>query len=151
MHIPYLYFLSVSWLCNIQYVICNIQVCTKKNQWSRSVNISYGTGSADPYILYLDNGSRSRMLILGIRLDRNPKVGTPTMIVIENLNGKHLRKRIECWVPVFPEKELRGFSPYFHIHVSVRDLYIPRIGPPIFLQQNRQTDCRNIYKSLTDT
>ncbi len=28
--------------------------------------------------------------------------------------------------------------------VSVSDLYIPKIGPPIFLQQNRQTDCGNI-------
>jgi hypothetical protein len=41
---------------------------------------------------------------------------------------------------VFPEKELRGLSPDFHIHVSVSDLYIPRIGP----QQKRQTDCENI-------
>jgi hypothetical protein len=29
---------------------------------------------------------------------------------------------------VFPEKELRGLSPNFHIHVSVSDLYIPRTG-----------------------
>ncbi len=35
---------------------------------------------------------------------------------------------------VFLEKELRGLSPNFHIHVSVSDLYVPRIGPPIFLQ-----------------
>ncbi len=26
---------------------------------------------------------------------------------------------------VLPEKELRGLSPNFHIHVSVSDLYIP--------------------------
>ncbi len=37
---------------------------------------------------------------------------------------------------VFPEKELRGLNPNFHIHVSVSDLYIPRIGPHIFLKQN---------------
>jgi hypothetical protein len=43
----------------------------------------------------------------------------------------------------FPEKELRSRSPNFHIHVSVSDLYIPTFGPPIFLQQNRQTDQRN--------
>ncbi len=36
---------------------------------------------------------------------------------------------------VLPEKELRGLSPNFHIYVSVSDLYIPRIGPHIFLQQ----------------
>ncbi len=40
--------------------------------------------------------------------------------------------------------ELRGLSPNFHIHVSVSDLYIPKIGPHIFLQQNRQTDLGNI-------
>jgi hypothetical protein len=40
--------------------------------------------------------------------------------------------------------ELRGLSPNFHIHVSVSDLYIPRIGPHIFLQQNRQIDHGNI-------
>jgi hypothetical protein len=36
---------------------------------------------------------------------------------------------------VFLFVELRGLSPNFHIHVSVSDLYIPRIGPHIFLQQ----------------
>jgi hypothetical protein len=34
----------------------------------------------------------------------------------------------------FPEKELRGLSPNFHIHVSVSDLYIPTIDLPILLQ-----------------
>jgi hypothetical protein len=38
---------------------------------------------------------------------------------------------------IFPEKELR--SPNSYIHESVSDLYIPRIGPHIWLQQNRQT------------
>jgi hypothetical protein len=46
---------------------------------------------------------------------------------------------------VFPEKELRGLSPNFHIRVSVRDLYIFRIGSHIFLQQNRPSDRGNIY------
>ncbi len=45
---------------------------------------------------------------------------------------------------LFPEKEMRGLSPNFHIHVSVSDLYIPRIGPHIFLQQNRQANYGNI-------
>jgi hypothetical protein len=40
---------------------------------------------------------------------------------------------------VFPELKLRGLVPNFYIHVSVSDLYIPTIGPPIVLQQNRQT------------
>jgi hypothetical protein len=42
------------------------------------------------------------------------------------------------------EEELLRLSPNFHIHVSVSDLYIPRIDPHIFLQQNRQTDHGNI-------
>jgi hypothetical protein len=45
---------------------------------------------------------------------------------------------------VFLFWELRSLSPNFHIHVSVSDLYIPRIGPHISLQQNRQTDSGNI-------
>ncbi len=46
---------------------------------------------------------------------------------------------------LYPEKELCGLGANFHIHVSVSDLYIPRIGPHIFLQQNRIV---RIYKSL---
>jgi hypothetical protein len=48
---------------------------------------------------------------------------------------------------MYSQKRNCGLSPHFYIHVSVSDLYIPTIGPPIFLHQNRQT----IYKSLTDT
>ncbi len=45
---------------------------------------------------------------------------------------------------VFPEKELRGLSPNFTIHVSVSYLCIPRIGPHVFLLQNRQTNRGNM-------
>jgi hypothetical protein len=44
----------------------------------------------------------------------------------------------------FPEIKLRGLSPNFYIHISVSDLYIPTIGPSIFLQQNKQTERGNI-------
>jgi hypothetical protein len=37
-----------------------------------------------------------------------------------------------------------NFSPNFYIHVSVSDLYIPRIGLPILLQENMWTDPGNI-------
>ncbi len=47
---------------------------------------------------------------------------------------------------VFPEKELHGFSPNFHINVSVSDSYI---GPHIFMQQKGRPIVR-IFKSLTD-
>ncbi len=38
---------------------------------------------------------------------------------------------------IFQEKELRGLSPDFHIHVSVCDLYIPTIGLPILLHAGK--------------
>ncbi len=50
----------------------------------------------------------------------------------------------EISIYVFPEKKLRGHSPNFRIYASVRDLYILTIGPPFFLQQNKQTDRGNI-------
>ncbi len=45
---------------------------------------------------------------------------------------------------VFLLWELRGLSPNFHIHVSVSDLYISRIGLHIFMEQNMQIDGGNI-------
>jgi hypothetical protein len=45
---------------------------------------------------------------------------------------------------MFPEKELRSLSPNSYIYVSVSDLYIPTIGLPILLQENRWTDRGNI-------
>ncbi len=46
--------------------------------------------------------------------------------------------------------ELRGLSPNFHIHVSVSDLYISRIGPYISCSRIGRSIV-GIYKSLTDT
>jgi hypothetical protein len=66
------------------------------------------------------------------------------------------RIQYKCLVPiyVFPEMKLRAslfpkqnynvLSPNFHIHVSMRDLYIAWIGLPTLLQPNRQTDPGNI-------
>jgi hypothetical protein len=44
---------------------------------------------------------------------------------------------------IFPKKELLGLSPNFHIHVSVSDFYIPMIGLPILLQENKWSDPGN--------
>jgi hypothetical protein len=53
---------------------------------------------------------------------------------------------------VFPEMKLRGLIPNSYSHVSVSDLYIPRVGSPIWRQQNMQTNPGNMCsKSLTDT
>ncbi len=51
---------------------------------------------------------------------------------------------------VFPEKELSGLNPNFHIHVFVSDLYIPRIGPHISCSWIVKLIV-GIYKLLTDT
>jgi hypothetical protein len=46
----------------------------------------------------------------------------------------------ENLIDEFPEMKLCSLMPNSHIHVSLSGLYIPRIGLPIWLQQNRQTD-----------
>jgi hypothetical protein len=45
---------------------------------------------------------------------------------------------------IIPEQDMHRVSPNFHIHVSVSDLYISRIGLPILLQENMWTDSGNI-------
>jgi hypothetical protein len=51
---------------------------------------------------------------------------------------------------IFPGKELRGYSTSFYIFVSVSDLYIPLIGLPILLQENRWANSREyINRSQT--
>jgi len=60
------------------------------------------------------------------------------------------RQNAENLKQIFPEKEYRGLSPNFHIHVSVSELYIPTMGLPVLLEEI----CRlilGIYKSLKDT
>jgi hypothetical protein len=53
---------------------------------------------------------------------------------------------------IFQEKELRGYRPNSYIHVSVSDLYIPLIGLPILLQENRWTPERgNIHIDRSQT
>jgi len=44
---------------------------------------------------------------------------------LQRQNAENWRKKI------FPEKEYRGLSPNFHIHVSVSELYIPTMGLPV--------------------
>ncbi len=60
------------------------------------------------------------------------------------------RQNAENLKQIFPEKEYRGLSPNFHIHVSVSELYIPTMGLP-FLLEEICGPILGIYKSLTDT
>ncbi len=62
---------------------------------------------------------------------------------LQRQNGENLKQ-------IFPEKEYRGLSPNFHIHLSVSELYIPTMGLPVLLEEI----CRlilGLYKSLKDT
>ncbi len=60
------------------------------------------------------------------------------------------RQNAENLKQIFPEKEYRGLSPNFHIHVSVSGLYIPTMGLP-FLLEEICGPILGIHKSLTDT
>jgi hypothetical protein len=45
------------------------------------------------------------------------------------------RQNAENLKQIFPEKEFRGFSPNFHILVSVSELYILTMGLPFLLEE----------------
>ncbi len=60
------------------------------------------------------------------------------------------RKNADNGKQIFPEKEYRGLSPNFHIHVSVSELYIPTMELP-FLLEEICGPILGIYTSLTDT
>ncbi len=53
-------------------------------------------------------------------------------------------QKLNCVASLIPKQKYNVLSPNFHIHVSLSDLYISRIGLPILLQPNRQADPRNI-------
>jgi hypothetical protein len=63
---------------------------------------------------------------------------------INRIFGTLQRHNAEDSKQIFPEKELRGHSPNFHIHVSVSDFYIPTIDLAILLQENVWTDPGNL-------
>ncbi len=59
------------------------------------------------------------------------------------------RHNTESSKQIFPGKESRSLSPYFHIHVSVNDLYIHTIGLPIcgrswkYINRSQTNECGN--------
>ncbi len=63
------------------------------------------------------------------------------------MNTEHVNPSPHCTenpIYLIPAIKLRGLIPNTYIHVSVINIYIPRNGLPIWLQQNRQTDPGNI-------
>ncbi len=61
------------------------------------------------------------------------------------------RQNAENLKQIFPEKEYRGLSPNFHIHVSVSELYIPTMGLPVLLEEIcRLILAKKIYRLKED-
>ncbi len=65
--------------------------------------------------------SKSLSLSLNQRKNRS-------CVTLQRQNAENLKQ-------IFPEKEYRGLSPNFHIHVSVSELYIPTVGLPFLLEE----------------
>ncbi len=49
-------------------------------------------------------------------------------------------QKCKCTASLFLKQNYNVLSSKFHIHVSVSNLFIPRIALPILLQPNRQID-----------
>jgi hypothetical protein len=69
---------------------------------------------------------------------------------LQIMYSNRMEKLLKIQKQIFPEKELRGLSPNFHIHVSVIDLYNPTIGLPLLLQEICGP-ILGVYKALTYT
>ncbi len=52
----------------------------------------------------------------------------PSHPTLQRQNAENLKQ-------IFSEKEYRGLSPNFQIHVSVSELYIPTMGLPFLLEE----------------
>jgi hypothetical protein len=66
--------------------------------------------------------------------------------------NKLQRHNTENSKQIFPEKEWRGLSLNFHIHLSVNDYtYNPTIGLSILLHEIICGPILGIYKSFTET
>jgi hypothetical protein len=72
-------------------------------------------------------GTAKRGNVLGLQLYRS-RVEIKYLATLQRQKTENLKQK-------FLEKELRSVRPNFHIHVSVSDLYIPRIGLHILLQK----------------
>ncbi len=82
-------------------------------------------------------------------------------MLLYTANEGLVKIQYKCLVPIyvfpemkllFPKQNYNALSPSSYIHISVRDLYISRIGLPILLLGNtRRWTYHGKNKSLTDT
>jgi hypothetical protein len=87
-----------------------------------------------------------------------PQAGFPNWMYTANEGP--MRIQFKCLVPIdvfpeikllFPKQNYNVQSPSSYTHISVRDLYISRIGLPIPLQENMWTDLGNTYINRKQT
>ncbi len=103
---------------------------------------------------------------VGQVLDPTHPISLPTSFCMYILSLWGQPKLFKTWVPkpyalqrhntenskqIFPEKELCGYSPNFHSHVSLGDLHILMIDLPILLQEICGQILGIAYILLTDT
>jgi hypothetical protein len=87
-------------------------------------------------VLYLINISIGNMQLFSVQKDVSLVIRVVSYnfrnfifyIALQRQNAKNLKQ-------IFPEKEYRGLSPNFHIHVSVSESYIPMMGLPVPLEE----------------
>ncbi len=67
------------------------------------------------------------------------------LLFIKILSSIHCSQN-PIFFKVFPVMNLRSLVLNSYIHISVSDLFIPKISLPIWLQQNRQTNRSQIHE-----
>ncbi len=83
--------------------------------------------------------------------EKEEKLENWTETFWRNLVATLQRQNTENSKQIFPEKEYRGLSPNFHIHVSVSHLYISTIGLPILLEEILYVDRSWDYTNRSQT
>ncbi len=87
---------------------------------------------------------RNRLFVIYQYISTLPRVH---YFHISILRATLQRQNTKILKQIFLEKEYRGLSPNFHIHMSVSDLYIPMMG----LLEKICRPILELYKSLTYT
>ncbi len=127
--------LKLTWRKKSFYMLTLLPKGVQRNYWNFS----------DEHFFHLPPVSTTPVVHLELRI--SPGIFEK---ILNGPNSTLQGQNTEISKQIFPEKEYRGLSTNFHIHMSVSDLYISTIGLPILLEEI----CRPIlgpYKSVTDT
>jgi hypothetical protein len=99
------------------------------------------------------HANRDMHVLKALPSESEGKRAGPARHPVHTANEGPARIQYKCLVPIdvfpemkllFPKQNYNVASPSSYTYISVRDLYIPRIGPHIFLQKNRPINRGNI-------